>query len=100
MRCSHENKMFSCDVADVLMKTKCSHENKMFARNDIMTVMRSKSLDDCTVFLVKLPLTVHLSLNVIRIHGRSHLFIDGGGSWGNINLSIETFLQNREKLYC
>ena len=32
--------------------------------------------------------------------GRSQVFIGGGGGarWGNINLSIETFLQNREKL--
>ena len=46
----------------------------MFARNDLM---RSKSLDDCTVFLVKLPLTVYLSLNVIRrarIFMQKHIF--------------------------
>ena len=80
-KCLHEIKVFPCDV---LMRTKCSHamfswkqnvlmhvlmqcshENKMFARNDLM---RSKFLDDyCTVFLVKLPLTVQLSLNVIII---------------------------------
>ena len=32
--------------------------------------------------------------------GRSQVFIGGGARWGNINLSIKTFLQNREKLYC
>ena len=35
-----------------------------------------------------------------RVQGRSQVFIGGGASGGNINLSIETFLQNREKLYC
>ena len=52
----------------------CSHENKMFARNDLM---RSKSLDDCTVFSGKITINCTFELecypypnDIIKLHER------------------------------